>query len=215
MALTELRQIVFLLAALLATSYECPSYESIRQPSVGAEVFNISDFSGVWYLVATNEPTIPPFCTCGVNTVDVHPKEGWYAYSNVDTCGKANISVPIKGVLSSDADSPGFLMENFGPSNHTARHLDPNMIFQAEYDKSGSLGDAVSSSSSSSMQLALTYACISDRLYSFNVLSRTTQWSIGDLESIVALANASTAGLLRVEGMRFADEAAYAACGMA
>ena len=75
------------------------------------------------------QPTLPPFCTCGVNTYEVHVSDGWYAYHNVDTCaGAANISVPIKGELSADAQAPGYLMENFGPFNHTASKLDPNMV---------------------------------------------------------------------------------------
>jgi hypothetical protein len=198
---------------VLATSgYSCPAYDDIRQSSVDPALFNISDFTGVWYLIATNEPTIPPFCTCGVNTVEVHESSGWYAYSNVDTCGgKANISVPIKGELSEDPQSPGFLRENFGPHNHTARTLDPNMIFEVSY------GDSILNNPHSSpqeLQLALTYACITAGLFSFNVLSRTNRWSQEDVENIVASANASTNGLLKVDGMRIADEAAYSQCGM-
>jgi hypothetical protein len=93
-------------------------------------------------------------------------------------------------------------MENFGPFNHTARKLDPNMVFQAGY------------AADSSMNLAFTYACISRRLYSFNVLSRSTDWASADVEALVADANASTSGMLKVDGMRIADADTYAKCGL-
>jgi hypothetical protein len=190
------------LIVLGINAYTCPDYEDIRQPSVDASVFDIADFSGVWYMIATNEPTLPPFCTCGVNTVDVHKSDGWYSYTNTDTCGGAvNISVPIKGDLSSDPNSPGYLMENFGAFNHTSKNLDPNMIFNATYN-----GD--------SLDMVLTYACISKNLFSFNVLSRTNLWSAEDIEDIINNADALTGGQLKVSGMRIADEAAYDACGM-
>ena len=55
----------------------CPDYGDIRQPSVDPTVFNISDFAGTWYMVATTEPTLPAFCTCTRNEVSVHLPEGW------------------------------------------------------------------------------------------------------------------------------------------
>ena len=93
-------------------------------------------------------------------------------------------------------------MENFGPWNHTSRNLDPNMIFEATYVDG-------------SMDLAITYACISKRLYSFNVLSRSSAWNQADLEKIVADANTTTGGVLRVDSMRYTDQAAYQCCGLA
>jgi len=52
-------------------SKTCPNYEDIRQRSVDGDSFDISEVSGVWYFLATNEPTIPSFCTCGSNNFTV------------------------------------------------------------------------------------------------------------------------------------------------
>lgn len=150
------------------------------------------------------KPTLPPFCTCGINTVEVNKANGWYSYINEDTClNTANISVPIKGELSQNVETPGFLMENFSPKNHTlSNHLDPNMIFNVTYGESNT------------MELALTYACISKRLFSFNILSRSNQWSSIEIENIIEEANVITGGLLKVSGMRISNESTYEACGM-
>ena len=120
---------------------------------------------GTWF--ATTEPTMPPFCTCIHNDVQIHELEGWYAYTSHATCeGKIPISVPVKGELSKDPSSPGLLHENFGLFNHTMSSLDPNMIFEAQYNERGE------------MVLAMTYAClgwllpvppIGEPKFSFNV----------------------------------------------
>ena len=76
-------------------------------------------------------------------------------------------------------------------------------VFEAGYDDDGAL------------DLALTYACIAgEKLFSFNVLSRSNGWQAGDVEALVASANATTGGVLRVDGMRIADQEAYMQCGM-
>lgn len=200
---TPLISVAFFFLTPVTLAYTCPDYDAIRQPSVDASIFSIDDFAGKWYLVATNEPTIPSFCTCGINTYRIHSNDGWYSYKNTDNCvGAINISVPIKGETSQDPASPGYLRENFGPFNHTIRNLDPNMIFEATYV------DGV-------MDLAITYACISKRLYSFDVLSRSSSWTQKELEQVVNDANATTGGLLRVDGMRYNDHAAYEDCGLA
>lgn len=195
-----------------STGYTCPNYADIRQPSVEASVFDIRDFAGTWYMIATNEPTQPSLCTCSVNVVEVHEDDvdtPWYAYTNTANCGGKNVSLPVKGLLSEDPDSPGLLRENFGAANHTMRRLDPNMVFQASY-----VG--------SSMDTAFTYACLG-RLpvppfgspkFSFNLLSRSPRWNASDIQSLIADANATTGGVLDVEGMRISDEADYASCGM-
>ena len=196
-----------------STGYTCPDYSVIRQPSVDASVFDIRDFAGIWYMIATNEPTQPSLCTCSVNAVEIHVDDvetPWYAYTNTANCGGVNVSLPVKGILSDDPSSPGLLHENFGAFNHTMRRLDPNMIFQASY-----AGDGF-------MDMAFTYACLGrlpvpplgSEKFSFNILSRSTHWNTSDIQCLIADANASTGGVLDIEGVRICDEATYASCGM-
>ncbi|CAE7252802.1 hypothetical protein AK812_SmicGene49055 [Symbiodinium microadriaticum] len=199
-----------LLLDICEASYSCPEYSEIRQPSVSSKMFNISSFGGTWYMVATTEPTMPPFCTCIHNDVQIHELEGWYAYTSHATCeGKIPISVPVKGELSKDPSSPGLLHENFGLFNHTMSSLDPNMIFEAQYNERGE------------MVLAMTYAClgwllpvppIGEPKFSFNVLSRRRNWTTSDLREVVANATKATQGLLDVANVRFADQQTYASC---
>eukprot|EP00466_Bigelowiella_natans_P004797 jgi/Bigna1/135022/aug1.27_g9730 len=115
---------------------QCPDYELIRQPSVNASSFDIDEFQGTWYLTATTEPTLPEFCRCGVNEVEVNKAGGWYRYLNIDYCDHLdkNITIPIKGKLSSDSSSPGELRENFALFNKTVLKLLPNYIFHVERD---------------------------------------------------------------------------------
>ena len=90
------------------------------------------------------------------------------------------------------------------------RRLDPNMIFQASY-----AGDGF-------MDMAFTYACLGrlpvpplgSEKFSFNILSRSTHWNTSDIQCLIADANASTGGVLDIEGVRICDEATYASCGM-
>lgn len=199
-----------LLLDICEASYSCPEYSEIRQPSVSSKMFNISSFGGTWYMVATTEPTMPPFCTCIHNDVQIHELEGWYAYTSHATCeGKIPISVPVKGELSKDPGSPGLLHENFGLFNHTMSSLDPNMIFEAQYNERGE------------MVLAMTYACLGRLLpvppigepkFSFNVLSRRRNWTTSDLREVVANATKATQGLLDVANVRFADQQTYDSC---
>mmetsp|Transcript_34327 Transcript_34327/g.94601 ORF Transcript_34327/g.94601 Transcript_34327/m.94601 type:complete len:136 (-) Transcript_34327:398-805(-) len=58
---------LFALAAALsaANAWQCPAYSDIRHRSVDAKNFDINEISGVWYLVATTEPTTR-FCLCNV-----------------------------------------------------------------------------------------------------------------------------------------------------
>ncbi len=94
------------------------------------------------------------------------------------------------------------MYENFGPFNHTASNLSPNMIFDVTY-------------SDDALQLVLTYACISDSLFSFNVLAKSNAFSLEDIEELVAAADLETGGLLNVEEIRYSDQASYHKCGMA
>ena len=57
---------------LFKCEYTCPDYKDIALPSVSAENFDINEFSGHWYAIASNEPTMPSFCLCENQLIDVH-----------------------------------------------------------------------------------------------------------------------------------------------
>ena len=193
-------------AAFVASGADCPDYRDIQQPSVRQGAFHPAELDGAWYLVATTEPTLPPFCKCGVNVFQVHVESMTYNYVNTDRC-VLNVSVPIKGVLSNDTSTPGLLHENFGPWNSThGLPLLPNMVFH------------VRRNASLKVDAAFSYACLGRILgterFSFNVLTRTDRLERGQIEALVATANASTGGMLEMDGLRYSDEAAYQQCGM-
>ena len=142
-------------------------------------------------MVASNEPTLPSFCVCGVNDVTVvtDAVTPYYAYTNTDMCmGTLNISLPIKGVLSDDPSAPGLLMENVDIHNRTVGSLDPNMIFHVTRDESGAL------------DVAFTYACLGriglKERFSFNILARSGSYSTDEIEAMVQTVNASAAGMV-------------------
>ena len=117
------------------SKYTCPDYQDIRQDSVKGENFDIDEFAGHWYLAATNEPTIPPICKCGVNDVTVDKDAGEYKYTCSLTCTKPkHFSITMKGELSKDAEWPGDIRENASIADHRIAPLVPDMIFHAVRD---------------------------------------------------------------------------------
>ena len=113
----------------LESTKSCPDYESIRQPSVGADKFEIDEIQGKWYFLATNEPTIPSFCICGYNNFTVEKDIQKYEYSSNLICRGSPFTIHIKGNLSKDSTSPGNLVENAEIHGHNIAPLVPNMIF--------------------------------------------------------------------------------------
>ena len=79
---------ILLLSALVvsAHSFSCPSYDELAQDSVAPSVYQPSDLDGLWYMLATNEPTLPPICDCPRNNFTMNVDEGTYAYTNIDFC---------------------------------------------------------------------------------------------------------------------------------
>ncbi len=86
--------------------YTCPTYDSIRDPSVDASSFSIAEIKGLWYLQATTEPTTR-FCKCNMMNFSIGSK----TYNYTDTCFEdvgsksswSNFSkIEIGGDLSSD-----------------------------------------------------------------------------------------------------------------
>ena len=123
---------VALLLVASCIAYSCPDYADIRQPSVTADKFDIEEFEGEWFMLATTEPTMPKFCVCGVNNVTVNKPAMAYSYTNTDDCLGKKVTLHIKGALSTDATSPGLLHENAAIFNHTVGKLDPNYVFHVE-----------------------------------------------------------------------------------
>ena len=168
--------------AASSTGFTCPSYGRLRQPSVSSARFSIGEYAGLWYLLATTEPTLPTFCKCGMNNVSLHFSSGEYTYTSTNICGKSlPISVRIKGKLSDDPSSPGLLHEQAAIFNHTMAPLDPYFIFR------------VGRSSSGSLETIFSYACLGrippvfgSEAFSFNVLGRSRNVSAEAIEAMVA-----------------------------
>ena len=187
----------------------CPEYTDIREDSVTSDKFDIDEFEGRWFMVATSEPTLPKFCHCGVNEVSIHKDTGTYEYINTDQCDTKgfdhNISIHIMGQLSTDRASPGLLHENAALFNHTIGTLDPNYIFRVERDNHGGL------------EVVFTYACLGrlppvfgPEAFSFNVLTRSPNWRRSEIEAMVT--RASTSGKLNLDGLRIDDGSNFSAC---
>lgn len=188
-------------------NYTCPAYISIQQSSVAASVFDIQEFAGTWYMLATNEPTMPGFCICGVNNVTIDKPAGAYSYTNTDSCFGKAITLHIKGELSNDTASPGELHENAAFFNHMMGALDPNYIFHVERDASNRI------------EYAYGYACLGkifgQEKFSFNVLSRDHKLSTPQIQALISKVNQTIpAGSMDLSGMRYNDAAAYTKCGV-
>ena len=81
-------------------------------------------------------------------------------------CEGAHIPISIKGKLSDNPQTPGFLHENAALFNHTISPLDPNMIFQVIREDGPK----------SPIIHLIAYACLGKILgkeeFSFNLISR-------------------------------------------
>ena len=194
----------------LVDAFTCPAYGDIRQPSVNSEQFDIKEFSGQWFMVATNEPTMPSFCKCGVNDVSIDEAAGSYSYTNSDSCYGKTVTLNLKGKLSNDPQSPGDLHETAAFFNHTIGQLVPNYVFRVERSSTGAI------------ETLYTYAClgkmppiVGHEAFSFNVLSRTQNLSLAEITAMVTEANRSvTSTQLDLSGLRINDVDTYRACGL-
>ncbi len=152
----------------LRSSSTCPPYSSILQPSMST--FNLTSYlTGLYYMVATTEPTMPSFCKCGRNNYTLNTQDQTYGYTNFITCPPApEIEVHVGGVLSEDPGTPGYLRENAVILGHQVTPYDPNMVFHVGYD-----------------DCMVTLACLSRGRTSLNVLCRTSGRSRVDIEDII------------------------------
>ena len=182
--------------------YQCPLYAAVAQRSVSN--FHLSDLAGMWYVVTTNEPTLPSFCGCttlNFTMLNVDQEgRSWYRYTATTSCAGKSFSATMKGWSnSSSAAEPGFLHENAALLNRTILPLLPNMVLD------------------SSTGSVTTYACIDTPLHMFgftiavrSVLGYTTE----RIEREVATMNKSTHGFLDMEKMRVTNASAFKKCGL-
>lgn len=63
------------------------------------------------------------------------------------------------------------------------------------------------------LQLIFSYACITEHLFSFNILARSSNWSEAEIEDLIDRAVGETSGLLNTDNMRISDENSFEACG--
>jgi hypothetical protein len=186
-------------ALVVVAAAFCPDYETLRDASM--EDFTMQDLSGSWYIVATTEPTIPPFCR-PCSHADFHVFDSAYRYTIIAQCDVGgvgvNFSIPLGGRIG-PAGAEGKCEENWAPFNHTwAPSLVPNMWFNFSREDGW----------------YMSYACIGDilgkDLHAFYLGSRTKrskEW----IEERLHWANAS--GLVDIAGVTMADDKAYATCG--
>merc|ERR1712086_477901 len=99
--------------------YKCPDYDAIRTPGVAAGNFSLADFTGSWYMMATNEPTMPAFCKCTTEEwfLDSATFPQQYRYNLKSTC-EVPVSLTMKGDAP-DPTRPGDLHENAAVYNHS------------------------------------------------------------------------------------------------
>eukprot|EP00933_Yihiella_yeosuensis_P048263 TRINITY_DN44361_c0_g1_i1.p1 TRINITY_DN44361_c0_g1~~TRINITY_DN44361_c0_g1_i1.p1 ORF type:complete len:273 (-),score=22.10 TRINITY_DN44361_c0_g1_i1:351-1169(-) len=211
----------------VAEHYTCPAYASIRQPSVRSDAFDIRELAHLnqtWYLVATSEPAIPKFCTCGANNFHINEAEQTYWYENTEVCDvhgsvHFNMSARLAGKLSQDPEWPGELQENIAVLGRRVLPLVPNFIFHVErqthvVESPTLLNDF--NERFAPINLIFTYACpfgkSGPKVFSLNILSRTPTLTKSQIEAAVARAVAKTGNLLDTRSLRYSDAEAYAKC---
>ena len=183
--------------------YQCPSYKAVAQRSTSN--FRLADLEGVWYAIATNEPTIPSFCGCttlNFTMLNVDQKgRAWYQYTATTKCpGSTTFSATMKGWSnSSSEDESGFLHENAALFNRTILPLLPNMVLESTADS------------------VTTYACIGTPLHLFGftkIVRNSVGYTTERIEREVAALNKSTHGLLDMKKMRVTNASAFKKCGL-
>ena len=127
-----------------ASSYTCPTYDAIRQPSVTPSAWDNARWAsaGPWYVQATNERAAPNTslvqCPCNAYAITVpgpprlHRGNASYSMRYTAACGDAvfgyhNLTVPLEGFWN-DTARPALHYENYA---HACRFA-PTMIYDAE-----------------------------------------------------------------------------------
>ena len=189
-----------------SAAYTCPTYADVAQPSMAS--FKLPDFAGEWYVLATNEPTLPSFCGCttlnvSMLGVDKHDaSKQWYSYAATTRCPPLNtpITATMKGWSNASSGEAGLLHENMALFNKTIPGLVPNMLLELENGT------------------AASYACIGTPLdlFGFGLLARSPKGYTEELirGRVADLAQRTGKGVLDVDKLRIADAAAFAKCGL-
>ena len=123
---------------------------------------------GIWYEVATNEPTIPKFCDDCQSLNWTITSDTAFSDTFQASCEsrKLPFSLPLKGTLSSDPAAPG---------NQREMGV-PNMIFNVTRGADGALATA------------RVYSCVNSvlGLFSWQLLSRSPYMPISEIEEAIA-----------------------------
>lgn len=188
---------------------ECPDYADIRSERVAPDVFDPKEIEGIWYLVATTEPTTK-FCLCNVMNYTILATQ----YRYTDTCFQDvpgttpfNVTLPIGGNLSSDPQSPGIFHEGFVlPGNHSLLSS-PNMLFDIKRNEQGEV-----------VRMHF-YAClgqivpvIGKHIYSYLVYSRDPWISHDEIDALVDVDK--QAGAFKLDGWVATGPDAWRTCGV-
>ena len=107
----------------VVAAYYCPKYDDIAQPSVAGGVWSQEELKGLWYLVATTEPTIPTkqMRACSVLNWTIYTNVYRYATTGTQSIGSTryNFTVNLGGYKSTDPSRPGDCMETISVLNCT------------------------------------------------------------------------------------------------
>lgn len=181
------------------TTFECPRYQDIADSSMAN--FDMDETSGIWYMLATTEPTMPFFCTCAVMNYSVF--DTWYMYTGNYTCLGKNVSLDSIGQRSMNPDAQGFLLEAFSLFHKPVTPLRPYYIFSISRD-------------GNDLKLFHSYACVNTQfnMYSYNILSRTPYVSRSYIKLLVDSDKAKYEDVFDFSHLRFMDEDAYVKCGV-
>jgi hypothetical protein len=176
-----------------SSKYTCPSYDEIASANIGASILH--DMEGDWYLLATNEPTLPSFCTCGLIAwhLDSDKPVAAYHYDMASKCfgHDSPVNFTMKGEAR-DPKRPGLLSENMAFFNHSIAPFVPNMIMDVEELPDGNT-------------IGFNYACLTKSMFSFSVLARRPSVSADQVKAWIQKQNARVGGILDVENIRITN----------
>lgn len=186
------------LIGLVISRLSCPSYDEIAETS-SVSSFEAASLSGLWFMVATNEPTLPKKCTCSTNNYTVDSTAEIYEYTNADRCfDTMDIQVHIAGTF--NASQQGNLMENAVVRGKQLTPLKPNYIFAVDYNSSGD------------PSVVYSYACLGKGLFSYNVLSRENTFDEDAINALVSDGVARAGVDIDSDSMRLSTESDYESC---
>lgn len=186
------------------STFSCPTYESIVDASMKA--FDMNEMSGIWYMLATTEPTMPFYCHCAVLNYSIY--DTWYLYTGQFNCLGVNVSLDSIGTLSKNISTPGYLHEGLSLFHTAVTSLEPYYIFSVER--------TTTDFSEQKLMNVHFYGCVSKlfKLFSYNLLSRTPYVSLSKIEDMVNIDKKKYEGIFDFSNLRYMDIDAYHKCGV-